>query len=57
LGIFCARNVKFLVSSDARCAGAVGNLDYVVRLMKAAGVERSQVVDLPQLIRRRMGQS
>jgi len=29
----------------------------VVRLMKEAGVERSQVVDLPQLIRRKMGHS
>ncbi len=57
LSVFSARNVKFLVSSDARSAGAVGNLDYVVRLMKEAGVEKSQVIDLPQLIRRKMGHS
>jgi histidinol phosphatase-like PHP family hydrolase len=54
IAAFAARNVKFLVSSEARSAGAVGNLLYAVRLMKAAGVERSQVIDLPQFVSRKM---
>ena len=54
LEIFAAQNVKFLVSSDARSAAAVGNHAYVLRLMKAASIERSQVVDLPRFVRRKM---
>ena len=51
VSVFSQRNVKFVVSSDARSAGAVGNQGFVLRLMEAAGVERSQVIDLPRMIR------
>lgn len=51
MSVFSRRNVKFVVSSDARSAGAVGNLGFVLRLMEEAGVERSQVIDLPRMIR------
>ncbi len=53
MGIFGRRNVKFIVSSDACGAEGVGNLRYVKRLMVAAGVEKSQVIDLPQYLRNR----
>ncbi len=57
MSVFAARNVKFLVSSDARSSDAVGNLHYVLRLMREAGIERSQVIDLPQLVRRQTGRT
>lgn len=56
MAVFAARKVKFIVGSEARSAGAVGHLTYATRLMKTAGVERSQVIDLPRFIRRKTGQ-
>ncbi|MFO7946474.1 MAG: hypothetical protein R6V19_06660 [Armatimonadota bacterium] len=53
VAIFGHRNVKFIISSDATSAGGVGNTLYARRLMKAAGVEKSQVIDLPKMISRR----
>lgn len=52
LGIFGDSNVKFLVGSDATGGGAVGNLTYVRHLMQQAGIEKSQVIDLPKLVAR-----
>ncbi|MFP3904500.1 MAG: hypothetical protein ACLFWB_09705 [Armatimonadota bacterium] len=53
MAIFGDRNVKFIISSDATCAGGVGNTIYARRLMKEAGVEKSQVINLPKMIARR----
>lgn len=47
--IFAAEGVKFIVGSDAHSAGAVGNMRHVRHLMRAAGVERSQLVDLEKM--------
>lgn len=47
--IFAAEGVKFIVGSDAHSAGAVGNMRHVRHLMLAAGVERSQLVDLEKM--------
>jgi putative hydrolase len=51
VSVFSRRNVKFVVSSDAMSAGAVGNQGFVLRLMEEAGVERSQVIDLLRMIK------
>ena len=49
LRIFAAQGVKFVVGSDARCAGAVGNLRYCAKLIELAGIELSQLVDLARI--------
>ncbi len=46
LSIFRAAGVKFVAGSGARSAEAVGNTRYCCRLMAAAGIELSQMVDL-----------
>ena len=46
---FSREGVKFVAGSDARSAGAVGNLRFVDRLAERAGLERSQLVDLGRL--------
>jgi len=49
LTIFRQENVKFVVGSDAHSAGAVGNSYWCRRVMKLAGIELSQLVDLRSL--------
>ncbi len=49
LRIFADENVKFVVGSGARSAGAVGNLRYCRLLMQEAGIELSQLVDLTRM--------
>ena len=41
--------MKFVAGSDARAAGAVGNLRFLERLADLAGLEKSQLVDLSRL--------
>jgi histidinol phosphatase-like PHP family hydrolase len=48
LSLFAGHNVKFVVASEARCAGAVGNLGWCTRIMELANIGKSQVVDLPR---------
>lgn len=49
LRIFAREGVKFIVGSDAHSAGAVGNLRYCRHLMRTAGIELSQLVDLERM--------
>ncbi len=46
---FAREGVKFVVGSDARWPEGVGNMRFVERLTAAAGVEKSQLVDLSRL--------
>lgn len=46
---FSREGVKFVAGSEARVAGAVGNLRFVERLTEVAGLEKSQLVDLARL--------
>jgi len=48
LALFAEGNVKFVLGSDAHSAGAVGNVRWSLRAMAMAGIEKSQVVDLPR---------
>lgn len=52
LALFAAHRVKFVLSSAAHCADGVGNLAYAVKLLEQAGIGRSQVVDVPRLLKR-----
>ena len=49
LQVFSRCGVKFIAGSDSRDISGIGNLRYVQRLMRAAGLERSQLVDLTRL--------
>ena len=49
LQAFSRCGVKFIAGSDSHDVSGVGNLRYVQRLMGAAGVELSQLVDLTRL--------
>ncbi len=49
LRIFGEENCKFVVGSDSHCAHGVGNTWWCRRVMRLAGVELSQVVDLRAL--------
>ena len=49
LSIFGQENCKFVVGSDAHCAHGVGNTWWSRRVMRVAGVELSQVVNLRAL--------
>ncbi len=48
IGLFGSANVKFVLGSDAHSAGAVGNVRWCQRVMRMAGIEKSQVLDLPR---------
>ncbi len=48
LALMAAENVKFVLGSDAHSCGAVGAQGWCRRVMDLAGVEKSQVVDLPR---------
>jgi hypothetical protein len=49
---FAACHVKFVVSSGSHCADGAGHLAYAETLLDKAGVGRSQVVDVPSLLKR-----
>lgn len=46
LALFAEQNVKFVIGSDAHSCGAVGNDRWCQHVMRLAGIERSQVLDL-----------
>ncbi|MEN6303418.1 MAG: PHP domain-containing protein [Armatimonadia bacterium] len=48
LALMAEKNVKFVLGSDAHSCGAVGNHGWCRRVMELAGIEKSQVVDLPR---------
>jgi histidinol phosphatase-like PHP family hydrolase len=48
LALFGEANVKFVISSDAHSCGAVGNDRWCQHIMRLAGLEKSQVLDLPK---------
>jgi len=48
LALMAEANVKFVLGSDAHSCGAVGAQGWCLRVMELAGVEKSQVVDLPR---------
>lgn len=49
LRLFAREGVKFMVGSDAHSAGAVGCLHYCRTLMREAGIELSQLVNLERM--------
>ncbi len=49
LRIFGEENCRFVVGSDSHCAHGVGNTWWSRRVMRIAGIELSQVVDLSRL--------
>lgn len=53
LRIFSQAGVYFAVGSDAHSACGVGNLSFVSRMMRAAGITRDQLIDLETLNERR----
>lgn len=48
LALMAEENVKFVLGSDAHSAGAVGAQGWCRRVMELAGIEKSQVIDLPR---------
>ena len=49
LRVFSNEGVKFIVGSDAHSCCGVGNLHYCATLMREAGIEMSQLVDLERM--------
>ncbi len=49
LRVFAAEGVKFIVGSDTHSCCGVGNLHYCRELMRAGGIELSQLVDLEKM--------
>lgn len=47
--VFREAGAKFIIGSDAHSCGAVGNLTWAERLLRAAEIPRSQLVDLAAL--------
>lgn len=56
LRIFAREGVKFIVGSDTHSCCGVGNLHYCRRLMREAGIELSQLVDLQRTVAARESQ-
>jgi histidinol phosphatase-like PHP family hydrolase len=56
LRIFASEGVKFVVGSDTHSCCGVGNLHYCRRLMREAGIELSQLVDLERMVAVRQAQ-
>ncbi len=52
LAVFAIEDVKFVAGTGARSAGEVGNNHFARRMMRLAGIELSQVVNLRSLARR-----
>lgn len=48
LALMAEANVKFILGSDAHSCGAVGAQGWCRRVMELAGIEKSQVLDLPR---------
>lgn len=48
LALMAEQGVKFVLGSDAHSCGAVGAQGWCRRVMEMAGIEKSQVVDLPR---------
>lgn len=48
LAIFSAANVKFVIGSDTHSCCGVGNDRWCRHIMRMAGIEKSQVLDLPK---------
>jgi len=48
LALIAEHGVKFVLGSDAHSCGAVGAQGWCRRVMELAGIEKSQVVDLPR---------
>ncbi|MCE5241016.1 PHP domain-containing protein [bacterium] len=48
LAVMAEQNAKFVLGSDAHSCGAVGAQGWCRRVMELAGIEKSQVVDLPR---------
>ncbi len=48
LALFGEQNVKFVIGSNAHSSGAVGNDRWCQQVMKLAGIEKSQVLDIPR---------
>jgi histidinol phosphatase-like PHP family hydrolase len=48
LALIAEANVKFVLGSDAHSCGAVGAQGWCRRVMELAGIEKSQVMDLPK---------
>jgi putative hydrolase len=48
LAVMAEQNVKFVLGSDAHSCGAVGAQGWCRRVMELAGIQKSQVVDLPR---------
>jgi histidinol phosphatase-like PHP family hydrolase len=48
LALMAEANVKFVLGSDAHSCGAVGAQGWCRRVMAMAGIEKSQVIDLPR---------
>lgn len=51
LAVMAEANVHFVLGSDAHSCGAVGNQGWCRRVMELAGIEKSQVLDLPRKFR------
>ena len=48
LALMADANVKFVLGSDAHSCGAVGAQGWCLKVMELAGIEKSQVLDLPR---------
>lgn len=48
LAVFSAANVKFVIGSDTHSCCGVGNDRWCQHIMRMAGIEKSQVLDLPR---------
>ena len=48
LALMAEANVKFVLGSDAHSCGAVGAQGWCLKVMALAGIEKSQVLDLPR---------
>ena len=48
LALMAEANVKFVLGSDAHSCGAVGAQGWCLKVMELAGIEKSQVLDLPR---------
>jgi len=48
LAVIAEQNAKFVLGSDAHSCGAVGAQGWCRRVMELAGIEKSQLVDLPR---------
>lgn len=57
LRVFAVEDVRFIAGTNAHSPRAVGNNHFTRRLMRLAGIELSQVVNLRSLVERRRGRA